>query len=247
MTQVTREEHSSGMRIGEHSNDRAQKEKGINIVSHSMLFYWWPVWVVGFVLATITRVGGTEMSLGTSPREFIHTNTALGITYMCVLLSVIIFTNMTLRGMVSGVAVLGVAFIGVLFAWLGWWKPILSVLPDITIYMNFGFYMVSSIILFGMWAFAFFIFDRLTYWRVVPGQVTQEHLIGGGEQSYDTGGLVFEEFHDDPFRHYVLGLGTGDLKMTVRGAKTQEFYLQNVLFANSKVRKIQELIRRKPD
>jgi hypothetical protein len=29
-------------------------EKAIRIVSHSRLFYWWPVWAIGFVMAAIT-------------------------------------------------------------------------------------------------------------------------------------------------------------------------------------------------
>lgn len=37
----------------------------------------------------------------------------------------------------------------------------------------------------------FFVFDRFTYWRIRPGQMTEEHLIGGGAESFDTNGLRF--------------------------------------------------------
>src|SRR6185312_1482794 len=29
----------------------------ITIVSHSNLFYWWPIWVLGYVLALLTYIG----------------------------------------------------------------------------------------------------------------------------------------------------------------------------------------------
>jgi hypothetical protein len=37
----------------------------------------------------------------------------------------------------------------------------------------------------------FFVLGRLTYWRIRPGQMTEEHLIGGGAESFDTNGLRF--------------------------------------------------------
>jgi len=33
------------------------------IVSHSNLFYWWPVWLTGFILATVTYFEGTRMAV----------------------------------------------------------------------------------------------------------------------------------------------------------------------------------------
>ena len=58
----------------------------------------------------------------------------------------------------------------------------------------------------------FFVFDRMTYWRIRPGQMIEEHLIGGGAESYDTNGLRFQKLGSDLFR-VVLGLGAGDLRV----------------------------------
>jgi hypothetical protein len=33
------------------------------IIGHSLLFYWWPVWAVGFLMAGITYAGGTYMAI----------------------------------------------------------------------------------------------------------------------------------------------------------------------------------------
>jgi hypothetical protein len=42
----------------------------IVIISHSHLFYWWPVWLVGFIMAGLTWYQGTRMAIvprGTEP------------------------------------------------------------------------------------------------------------------------------------------------------------------------------------
>src|SRR5438477_3675037 len=38
-------------------------QREIRIISHSTLFYWWPVWAVGFLMAFITLVNGHPMIL----------------------------------------------------------------------------------------------------------------------------------------------------------------------------------------
>ncbi len=35
----------------------------IVIISHSNLFYWWPVWLTGFILATMTYFDGSQMAV----------------------------------------------------------------------------------------------------------------------------------------------------------------------------------------
>jgi hypothetical protein len=37
-------------------------KREITLISHSMLFYWWPIWVLGFVMAGITWVENTRMA-----------------------------------------------------------------------------------------------------------------------------------------------------------------------------------------
>lgn len=35
----------------------------IKLVSHSNLFYWWPIWALGFLMAAVTSIEGTRMVL----------------------------------------------------------------------------------------------------------------------------------------------------------------------------------------
>ena len=218
----------------------------LKIYSHSRLFYWWPVWAIGFLIAALTYAEGTWVELN-GVRMWMSSSKNPGVLYTVLVLMVVLFTNVNLRGVISVVAILGVMFFTVLFAYLGWWDVILSWIPYLSIHMNMGFYVFFSLGLFIMWVLAFFLFDRLKFYRVRPGQMTLEYIIGGSERSWDTRGMVAELLPQDLFRNWILGLGTGDLHLMVTGARSEELVVPNVLFARRKVRAIQKLIAVKPD
>ena len=80
------------------------------------------------------------------------------------------FTNLRMRGLYSVLFVISMAFFVVLLAWLGWWDDIAEVVPHLSVHMNMAFYLVFSTGLLIIWLLAFFIFDRLVFWRIRPGQ-----------------------------------------------------------------------------
>ena len=213
----------------------------INVYGHSTLLYWWPAWALGFVIALLNA--GQEKFLATAPGA--QPSSALGLTYLAILLLLIVFTNVRLRGINSVVALLSVGFIAVLLAWFGWWDDIAKLIPYLSVHMNTGFYLVFSTGLLIIWLLMFFVFDRLTYWRIRPGQMTEERLIGGGAESFDTNGLRFQKLSSDLFRS-MLGLGAGDLKATMAGERGTAIELPNVIFVDRKVRAIEQLIVVKP-
>src|SRR5437016_6430109 len=45
------------------SSTISKDEIEIKIVSHSNLFYWWPVWAVGFLMGAITMMHGTLLAV----------------------------------------------------------------------------------------------------------------------------------------------------------------------------------------
>jgi hypothetical protein len=237
---------SGAQEVASHYSDPARPPE-LRIYGHSSLFYWWPAWVTGFAGALITYVRGGVVRVDEAHQQYIVDSSALGLTFVAVLLAIILFTNYRLRGLISVPVLLALAFVTVLFAWLGWWDDILEFLPHLSVHMNMGFYLVFSTALFIIWLLSFFVFDRLVYWRVRPGQLTEEHVIGGAELAYDTRGMLFEQHGDDFFRHVVLGLGAGDLKLMTTGAKSEQIDIPNVLFANHKVKQIQRLVAVKPD
>src|SRR5262249_4877409 len=42
---------------------RAEDEREIRIISHSNLFYWWPVWAVGYLLGIMTLFGDHKVAI----------------------------------------------------------------------------------------------------------------------------------------------------------------------------------------
>jgi hypothetical protein len=110
-----------------------------------------------------------------------------------------------------------------------------------------GFYLLFSTALLAVWLLAFFVFDRLTVWRVRPGQMIEQRRIGGQARSYDTNGLVFEKRGQDLFHDIVLGMGAGDLTVTTGGANKQTIQIPNVLLVDRRMKAIENLIVVKPD
>jgi hypothetical protein len=214
----------------------------IKIYGHSTLLYWWPAWAFGFLFALLNSAQEEFLATAVGARP----SSALGLTYVSILLLLIVFTNFRMRGVNSVVALISVAFVAVLLAWFGWWDEVAKLIPYLWVHMNTGFYLVFSTGLVIVWLVMFFVIDRLTYWRVRPGQMTVEHLIGGGAESFDTNGLHFQKLSSDLFRA-TLGLGCGDLKVTAAGNQGPTTEIPNVIFVDRKVHAIERLIAVKPD
>jgi hypothetical protein len=221
-------------------------EPTLFIYSHSNLLYWWPVWAVGFLMALLSYVHGTPYTVGDA-REYFAYSSDVGIIWFVTLFLVILITSVPMRGLASGMVLLGIAFFTVLFAYLHWWDTILSWLGNLSVHMNVGAYMFISTLLFGVWVLSVFLFDRMNYWEVTPGQLTRVRVFGAGQTSYEPENMILEKYRNDFFRHWVLGLGSGDMKITTGGVNRQELHVPNVLFVGQKVLAFQRMIATKPD
>jgi hypothetical protein len=113
--------------------------------------------------------------------------------------------------------------------------------------MNLGFYLFVSTGLFLLWLAVVLVFDHLSFWRVRPGQVTHEYVLGAVESSYDTDNMVFTKQQADLFRNWILGFGSGDLQMQTMGGRGVVAKVANVLFVSARMARIQQLIATKPD
>lgn len=254
----------------------------IRVISHCTLFYWWPVWAVGFLMAGITAFSGSLMAVvptGTEAQELreipwkkndahdvlvvpkdkhlpqdsdkkvlqpklhIAASKNLGVLFCAVLLLVIAITNIPLRGLWSVIVVVFLIFLTIIFAILGWWDNILEALHFLDIRINLGGYMVISTILFILWLVVFIFFDRQIYMIFTPGQLRVRQEIGGAETAYDTTGMTIQKQRSDLFRHWILGLGSGDLIVRTAGAQAHYFEKDNVLFIGRKVKEIEEMLR----
>jgi hypothetical protein len=265
----------------------------ITIVSHSTLFYWWPVWAVGFLLGILSLLGGSRLAVLPKDTEAVHnaevigpakegketrykdrdvlvlpaaddkrpesklsddalrlhiaTSKSFGVLFATVLLLVIVITNVPLRGMWSFMVIILVIALSIIFALAGWWDAILRHLSYLDIRINAGGYFFISGILFAIWLFTLLLFDKQIYMVFTPGQFKVCTEIGGGEQVYSTVGMTLERQRSDLFRHWILGLGSGDLIVKTTGAQAHHFEMANVLFIGRKVQQIEDMVRQIPD
>jgi hypothetical protein len=226
---------------------RATKVNEVILISHSNLLYWWPAFVVGYLMALATYFQGNVVTTNGGNISYIHTSNNPGLLFIAILIGLIVFSNAKLRGIYSVVALITFGFFAVLFAWLGWWDEILSLIPQLSAKANIGFYLVFSTALLIVWSLGVFVFDRISYWRVRPGQFAQISHVGGGAQNFDTQGMRFERREQDYFRHIVLGLGSGDLVFYGKDLQSGSITIPNVSFVDKKAIDIERLIAIKPD
>jgi hypothetical protein len=146
----------------------------------------------------------------------------------------------------SVVVIVSVVLLSIILWLAQWWEVILGWVGGLHIFLNMGGYLFLSTVLFIIWLVTVFFFDRQTYMIFTPGQLKVREQIGGGEVAYDTRGMVITHLRDDLFRHWILGLGSGDLIVRTAGAHSHEFHMSNVLFVGKKMQQIEEMQRDVP-
>lgn len=232
----------------DNQQSRVEEPQQLQVIvyGHSWLLYWWPVWVVGYVMALLTWLHPIKVQVG-SLSVLVSSSTTLGVIYSLVVLLTILITNTYMRGAVSLIIVLVIGFLILLFAYFDWWSDIFIWFGHRAVFMDMGFYLFFSTALLLVWSLTIFGFDHLSFWRIRPGQITHEYVLGVVESSFDTQNMVFTKQQNDLFRHWILGLGTGDLQMQTMGGKGPVAKVSNVLFLNGKITQIQRLIATSPD
>jgi len=178
-----------------------------------------------------------------SPHLRMTSNKSLGVLFCIILLLVIAITNIPLRGLWSVIVITLVLFISIILAILGKWDDILERLSLLDIRINMGGYLLISVVLFLLWLFVILLFDKQIYMVFTPGQLRVRLEIGEAETAYDTTGMTIQKQRSDLFRHWILGLGSGDLIVNTAGAQAHHFDMPNVLFLGRKVREIEEMLR----
>ena len=227
-------------------HEAREDHPSVTIYSHSALFYWWPVWVCGYVMALITYLYGERYQIG-ADWEMYHPSSNLGVIFFMTLALVILVTNVRVRGLASALVVVSAVLVAVVLAYFSMWDQILGWFGDLKIHLNLGAYFWFSTLVFLIWAVTVFIVDRMSYWYITPGQVTHKFVLGASSRSYDTDNMVLQKHRDDFFRHWVLGFGAGDLHIQPFGARAEEISIPNVLFIGHKIHAIQHMIATEPE
>lgn len=171
---------------------------------------------------------------------------SIGAIFVIIFLLVTVITNVPLRGLWSVIVIIVLGLGTIIISLAGWWDSIFSALGDLHIHINLAGYLFIGIGLLIIWVFTMYFFDRQIYMIFTPGQLKVCLEIGGGETAYDTMGMVLQRQRDDLFRHWILGLGSGDLIVRTSGAHSHEFHMENVLNISSKLHAIEDMMRDKP-
>jgi hypothetical protein len=207
--------------------DSAPAGAAVVLYPHSLLFYWWPVWVVGFVMALWSWID--------QPGAMVLTRGAL---FLVTVFVVLVATNLPFSGPPSVVvlslvvfAALTQALFGNLESWLARW-------PALAPQISGSAYLLVSIVLLLLWLSALFFVDQNEYVIVEPGQV-RICARGRPDRVVEWTGLTLVMTRSELFRHWVLGLGSGNVTLWRAGADALHMKLPNVLFASRKMWRIE--------
>lgn len=223
-------------------NDKSLKPYGeIVFYSHSQILYYWPVWLISYVFALITYIGGQTVTIGTTTSK-IHPTPGLGLAYLIILISVILFTSVNIRGVWAAFSAAVLVIVGLLFNLLQLWPPILKYLGSLTFHLNFHFYLTMGLVLSALWFLVVFLFDRRHYIVIRPAHLTVVEEIGDAEMNVNMVGVSFEKQRDNFFQHWLLGFGSGDLRIRTKDGKIE---FPNVWRISTQIENIHKLIEQR--
>jgi hypothetical protein len=195
------------------------------------------------VLPAGRELPADEAGVPEQPRLRVARSNGPGSVFITVFLLVLIITNVRLAGVWSLLAVMVIVLVSVVFAMFGVWDAILGLIGKSDVHITAAGYLSLATLIFIVWLVVFLFYDRLTYATFSRGQFTIHYAFGAGATSYDVLGLTLQKRRDDLFRHWLLGLGSGDLVIRSGGANPQTFELPNVLFVGSKLSTAQRMLQ----
>jgi hypothetical protein len=236
----------------------------IKIYSHSPILYWWPVWLVGFLMAFLTYLDGGRMAYvpdGTrvqgntlvapaeggaleQPHDRVASSPYLGTWFFLTLIVVFVSSNVQLRGLWEWIAILAIALLVSVISLYGLWGSLVDWFGLLHIHINLAGYVFISAWLLAIWVVTVFIFDHRTYIIFSAGQIRVLDEIGQAEKVYDVTNLTFQVQPNVLIRHRLLGFyGAGDLIVRTGGPRPEVLEWPNVLFARSRLRQIQQRLK----
>ncbi len=195
-------------------------EPDIRLYSHSPILYWWPVWLVGFVMAIITAVDGGRM-VYVPPGTQIEDRQIL---------------------IPEGAALAGPQERMAQSHYLG--TILVITLLIVFISSNLAGYVFLSASVFAVWVASVFLFDHRTYIIFSAGQVRVLDAIGEAERVYDVTNMTFQVQPNIFLRHRIFGFwGAGDIIVRTGGPHPEVLEWPNVLFARSRLKQIQDRLK----
>lgn len=188
-------------------------------------------------------------------------NPFFGVIYLTIILLVIFFTNVPLRGLTATLFLAAIVIFFLLLYSFGQLRQLAEKVLMLDVRINLAGYVMLSVCMFILWGIAFWLVDHRIYIEFLPGQIKVVTEVGEGETTYDSAGVEFLIQPTDPFRNHLLGLawlgwllkatrlvrneewglGTGDLIVTTGGKQIQ---ISNVIGLTEKRKAITEMLKK---
>lgn len=91
---------STDIRPGLGHSRQTERAEAVQVIiyEHSVLFYWWPLWVAGYFMALLTWLHHDQVIIGDKP-VWINPGQNLGVIYTLLLLLLIVVTSTKIKGM----------------------------------------------------------------------------------------------------------------------------------------------------
>jgi hypothetical protein len=201
----------------------------------------------------VTAMFGESFMIGDKAVK-IATSPWVGIGFLLVMFSVLIFTQLRARGIYAVIMLLVIAVIGLLVHMLIGWAFIWDLVTLVKVHMNMAFYVMVFVITFALWFYVTYIHAQLTYGVVNPGEIGWRSPLTGGMETYKPLNFQVVKRSDDLIVHRILGLGflalgTGDIdvKFDTPGGGSQQHTFRNVIRPDKKVASMQALIAAEPN
>lgn len=228
------------------NGSETSRSPSLTVRQHSPVIFWWPLWLLGFAFAATSFFFGDQIDVGGQTMWF-HPSRNLGVIYVAVFGVVFFSTNFALRSVASLLIMLLIVVAVLVVALFGWWDKLFSFEQHLSVHMDGGFYLLFSLVLFAFWGGSIFVADRFRYCEFRPGQLIVHNLVTDGARTFDTRGMSLYKVQDDRVRHWLLGLGTGDLHIATTGAESVKLDIRNVTFIDRKLSTIEHLVAMSPD
>lgn len=214
-------------------NTQDPPSKTLRFYSHSLLFYYWPMWLMSLVLGVLSTIDPS------------HTN-VYGSIFLLGLLFSLLSISVDIRGL--WVVLFGLASIIILMLlnMVGILDDMLVALFKLNIAINPNFYFAFGLPIMFAWLFVTFIYDRRRFVELRAHELTVVKEIGEGVISFDTTGMVFRKQRDNFMQHMVFGMGSGDLIITagISGHK-ETIHIDNVLSITKKIKHMHAILEQR--
>jgi hypothetical protein len=221
---------------------------GFRLYEYSDLVYWWAIWFAALVCIVLTYVGGESFQIGDKALK-VHTSPWVGIGFLLVMFSTLIFTELRARGLYAIILMMGAVIIGLVVHITTGWTVIFDQFTLIKVHMNLAFYVFVFVVSFVVWFYTAVIHARLTYGLIRPGEVGWYSPLTGQFETFRAINFQVVKRSDDIIVHKILGLGflglgTGDIdvKFSAPGGGSQHHVFRNVWRPTAKIARMEKLI-----